>query len=54
MRGPEPGAIVAIATRLFCENARLIIRMRGILKIFSEKLRLFLINLADFQRLRGF
>jgi hypothetical protein len=51
MRRSEPGTIVEIAARLFFENARLFIRMRGILKIFSEK---FLINLADFQRFRDF
>jgi hypothetical protein len=37
----------AIAARLFFENARLL-RMRGILKIFSEKIRLFLMNVRDF------
>jgi hypothetical protein len=31
----------AIATRLFFENARLFLRMRGILKIFSENYGLF-------------
>jgi hypothetical protein len=34
-------AIVAIATRLFFENARLFLRMCGILKIFSDNMRLF-------------
>jgi hypothetical protein len=37
----------AIASRLFFENARLL-KMRCILKIFSKKMRLFLINVRDF------
>jgi hypothetical protein len=37
----------ANATRLFFANAKLL-RMRGILKIFPEKMRLFLISVRDF------
>jgi hypothetical protein len=38
---------VAIAARFFFENVRLL-RMHGILKIFSGKIRLFVINVRDF------
>jgi hypothetical protein len=49
------GNNVAIAARLFFLKIRgFFLRMCYILKIFSENLRLFLINVRVFQRFRGF
>jgi hypothetical protein len=44
----------AIASRLFFENARLFLRMHGILKIFSENLRLFQSDLRFFKDFDSF